>query len=533
MKLLFWWLIANHEIFLYVLYIVKIMRILLHNCHIWTDDGIQNWMLLNENIIEEIGLGKLPESDNRIDMNGNYIFPGLIDSHIHVYGLGRMSTRLYLDKPGSIFELQNRLQEYVSSNPRLNWIIGHDWDQDYMEEGRYPNKSDIDFILKDKPVVLFRGGNHNAVVNSKALELMGITSETENPEGGLIDKDGDGEPTGILRETALSLVTEHIKIKDHETRKKIIIAGLEHCLKVGLTMVQSNDPDCWQIYKELDLENKLPIRVALTLFYRDLDRENVPSPNTKINLLTCDRVKLFTDGSLGGQTAALREVYSDTKKMGVTIHTQDELNAKVKKINDAGFRLEIHAIGDLAAEYTLNSFESANLEPESRPILTHGQVLSKDLILRIKNAGVIVNIQPQFVTTDSQWVNSRLGKDSDRLKYAYAWKTLIDSHIHVAGGSDAPIELPNPLHGIYAAIFRKSSKNETWKPEEKLTFQEAIDLYTKGGAFAAKRENELGQLRAGFLADFVVVNHDISSNQEQIRDTEIIEVWVDGIKRSS
>lgn len=509
------------------------MKTLLHNCHIWTDDGIQDWMVLNNNKIEKIGTGNHPEIDNRINLSGNYIYPGLIDSHTHVYGLGRMSIRLYLDKPGSISELQNRLQDYIIENTHLDWIIGHDWDQDYMEERRYPNKSDIDLILNDKPVVLFRGGNHIAVVNSKALELMGITAETENPEGGIIDKDGNGEPTGILRETALSLVTEHIKIKDHETRKRIIIMGLEHCLKVGLTMVQTNDPDCWQIYKELEAENKLPIRVALTLFFRDLDRENVPSPNTKINLLTCDRVKLFTDGSLGGQTAALREPYSDTKKMGVTIHTQEELNAKVKKINEAGFRLEVHAIGDLAAEYTLNSFESANLTTENRPILTHGQVLSKDLIERIKSAGVIVNIQPQFVTTDSQWVNNRLGKNSDRLKYAYAWKTLIDSHVHVAGGSDAPIELPNPLHGIYAAIFRKSSKNETWKPEERLNFNEAIDLYTKGGAFATKRENELGQLKAGFLADFIVVNQDISLNQEQIPDTEIIEVWVDGIKRSS
>ncbi|MFV2016284.1 MAG: amidohydrolase family protein, partial [Candidatus Heimdallarchaeota archaeon] len=127
----------------------------------------------------------------------------------------------------------------------------------------------------------------------------------------------------------------------------------------------------------------------------------------------------------------------------------------------------------------------------------------------------------------------RLGKSTDRLKYAYAWKTLINAKVHVAGGSDAPIEQPNPLYGIYAAIFRKSSKDEIWKPEERLTFQEAINLYTKGGAFAAKRENELGQLKPGFLADFIVINHDISSNQEQIPNTEIIEVWVDGIKRSS
>ncbi|MFV2014846.1 MAG: amidohydrolase, partial [Candidatus Heimdallarchaeota archaeon] len=355
-----------------------------------TDDNYKDWMVLNGNKIEDVGSGDLPVYDTKIDMNGNYIFPGLIDSHIHVYSLGRMSTRLHLDKPGSIMELQNRLQKYVVENSHLEWIVAHDWDQDYMEDGRYPNKSDIDLIVSDRPVLLFRSGNHIAIMNSKALDVIGITSETINPEGGIIDKDEDEEPTGILRETAISMVTEYIRIKDDQTRKKIIMAGLDHCLSIGLTMVQTNDPNCWQIYKELEAENKLPIRVALTLFYADLDIENVPSPNTKINLLTCDRVKLFTDGSLGGQTAALRDVYSDTKKMGVTIHTQDELNTKVKRIKDLGFRLEVHAIGDLAAEYTLNSFEQAGLSLEDRPILTHGQVLSEDLISRMTKSGVIV-----------------------------------------------------------------------------------------------------------------------------------------------
>lgn len=509
------------------------MQTLIHNCHIWTDNGYQDWMMLNNNKIEEVGSGSPPKCDTIVDMGGKYIFPGLIDSHIHVYSLGRMSTRLHLNKPGSMIELQDRLDTYAKENPHLKWIIGHDWDQDYMEDGRYPNRADIDLIVNDRPVLLFRGGNHNGVVNSKALETMGITSATENPDGGIIDKDENGEPTGILRENALSLVTDYIKITDHDTRKEIVLAGLQRCLEVGLTMVQTNDVDCWQIYKELEAEGLLPIRVALTLFYRDLDSGNLPSPNTKINLLSCDRVKLFTDGSLGGQTAALKEPYSDTKKMGVTIYTQNELNAKVKRIKEAGFRLEVHAIGDLAAEYTLNSFEYAGLNSTDRPILTHAQILNEELITRMRNNGIIANIQPQFVTTDSQWVEKRLGKSSNRLKYSYAWKTLIDSHVHVAGGSDSPIELPNPLYGLYAAIFRKNPKNEIWKPEEQLTFEEAINLYTKGSAYATKRESELGQLKSGFLADFIVLNHNISVNLEQIPTTEIIEVWVDGIKRFS
>ncbi|MHA2098890.1 MAG: amidohydrolase [Candidatus Kariarchaeaceae archaeon] len=509
------------------------MQNLLHNCHIWTDDGYQTWMLLEDNKIVDIGKGNPPECEVKTNMNGNYIFPGLIDSHIHVFSLGRELNRLGLNKPGSISEMQNILDDYVKENQQLDWIIGRNWDQDYMEDGRYPNKEDIDLIVSDKPVLLFRGCNHIGLLNTKALEILQVDSKTDNPYGGIIDKDENGEPTGILRENALSMVTEHIKIRDYEERKKLVKLGLKQCLEVGLTSVQTNDPDCWQIYKELDEAKELPLRVALTIYERELGLEKTPEPNSKIHLLSCDRVKLFADGSLGAQTAALREPYADTKEMGLPRFSQDELNKKVLKIKKSGFRIEVHAIGDLATENVLNAFEYAGIEPKERPVLTHGQILGEDLIERMKKLGVIANIQPQFVTTDSKWVEKRLGKGSERLKYSYAWKTLIDSNIPVAGGSDSPIEDPNPLYGIYAAIFRKDTTNKIWKPEERLSFKEAIDLYTKGGSYAAKWEKTLGQLKKGFLADFIVVNQDIYAYPEKIPETLIEEVWVDGIRRSS
>ncbi|OLS24450.1 MAG: N-substituted formamide deformylase precursor [Candidatus Heimdallarchaeota archaeon LC_2] len=507
------------------------MSKLIHNCKIWTDSGYKEWLLFDENEIKEVGIGDHPASDEKIDLDGNFVFPGLIDSHIHVYGLGRELSRLRLNKPRSISELQNKLHEYSKKNQDLKWIIGNNWDQDYMEDNRYPSKEDLDLIVDDRPVLLFRACNHIGVVNSKALEILNIYSKTENPLGGIIEKDEHEVPTGILKETALSLVTDHIKITDYKTRKKIITLGLQKCVEVGLTMVQTNDPNCWEIYKELEKNDELPIRVALTIFENDLEREIRPTPSSRINFLSCDRVKLFADGSLGAQTAALRQPYSDTKAMGVSIHKQDDLDAKVLRIKQAGFRLEVHAIGDLAAEMVLKSFEKANISKDERPILTHCQILAQDLINKMSQLGVIANIQPQFVTTDSQWVEKRLGEGNERLKYAYAWKTLLNNQIPIAGGSDSPIELPNPLHGIYAAIFRKNPQNEIWRPEEKLSFNESLDMYTKGGAFATMMENQLGQLKENYFADFIVVDKDIGEKPEGIMDTKIIQVWVNGKKK--
>ena len=242
------------------------MSKLIHNCKIWTDTGYKDWLLFEENKIQQVGIGEHPASDEKIDLDGKFVFPGLIDSHIHVYGLGRELSRLRLDKPKSISELQNKLQDYSDNNRDLEWIIGNNWDQDYMEDNRYPNKDDLDLIVKDRPVLLFRGCNHIGVVNTKVLVILNSNSETENPNGGIIEKNEHHVPTGILKETALSFVTEHIKITDYETRKKLLTVGLQKCLEVGLTMVQTNDPNCWEIYQELERNDELPIRVALTIF---------------------------------------------------------------------------------------------------------------------------------------------------------------------------------------------------------------------------------------------------------------------------
>ncbi|MFX1514280.1 MAG: amidohydrolase [Promethearchaeota archaeon] len=507
-------------------------KILFHNGKIWTLQGLKSWMLIEDNIIKDIGDNTKPSIDaESIDLEQKLVLPGLMDAHTHVYYTGELERNLQLDKPKSIAELQAKLEEFIAQfEDTEEWIMGWGWDQDYMEDNRYPTRYDLDQITKDRPVFLYRVCGHISVSNTKALEIAGITADTPDPNGGSIDRDENGEPTGILRETAQEMVEHHTEIKNKETRKKIIELGLLKCLSAGLTTVQTNDSKTWELYSELEDEGKLPIRVYLVPMQEEILNDNFPSPRTRKGLLYVDRVKIVADGSLGGHTAALREPYADIGTTGQLIHTQDELNEKVQQAKEKGYRLEIHGIGDLAAEYILNAFENAGLSKEDRPILTHAQILGIDLVKRMKKMGVIASVQPPGTTSDSPWAEQRLG-ETERLKYSYAWKTLIDNGLILAGGSDSPVDKPDSLLGLHTAIFRHNPKGEAWRPEECLTFEEALKIYTEGGAYAIREEDSLGKLEKSYKADFIVVDKDVSTHPESLNEAKIEQVWVDGKRR--
>ncbi len=500
------------------------MNTLIHNAKIYTPEGFKSWMLIHDNIIEEIGIDKPPQIKNSIDLKGRLVLPGLQDSHLHVFGTGRASSIIDLKSARSINDIQTILLKEMDD--RDDWIIGRNWDQDYLEERRYPNRYDLDKVIPDRPVFLYRACNHIALVNSKALSMLDLNNI---PNGGTIDLDDNGEPTGILRENAMNLAYRYIKNIPLELRKEYTYKGLMICMKNGLTAVQTNDAKAWQIYKELQEEGKLPIRVYLSIYYDELNDINTPSPMEKINLIRCDRVKLFADGSLGAQTAYLRENYADLSSdhphpRGIPIYSQEELNDKVNNIKKLGYQIEIHAIGDAAVELCLNAFDAANLCAADRPIITHAQVLAEDLIHRMSTNGIIANIQPTFLLTDSQWVDQRLGEK--RTKYAYAWKSLIDNGVHCAGGSDSPIESSSPLLGMYYAIYREGSNGKVWHPEQCLSFDEALSLYTTGASYVTNEK--LGILAPGYLADFVVLADDVTDNPELLKTTHVDQVWVDG-----
>lgn len=500
--------------------------ILYYNAKIYTPDGINSWMLLKEGTIVDMGNDEGPDIQEKVDMKSQIILPGLIDAHLHVFGLGRHLNVLRLKGATSIAEIQTRLFKYVQT--REGWIEGRGWDQGLFENENFPSKTDLDQIVADKPVILFRVCHHVAVVNSKALELAGIDDSTENPKGGEIERNENGVATGILKENAMNLVISFIS-QSRASQKAMISAGLQQCLALGLTSVQPHDEFSWDIYQELQKEGKVPIRVYLTLNHEEMDVEGTPKPGTQEGILSFDRVKLFADGSLGGHTAAMREVYADKDTKGIPIHTQEAMNRLVGEANDAGCRVEIHAIGDAAAEIVINAVEANHVT--DRPILTHAQILGKDLIERMSKLGIIASIQPPFIITDGIWVDKRLGKNSERRKYSYAWKTLLEKGVHVAGGSDAPIESNNPLLGMYAAIFREDANGIVWREEEKLTFDEALHIYTQGGAYASKEEHRLGKLAIGYEADFIVLYEDVIQDPTLLKNATVQQVYVSGVQK--
>jgi len=463
------------------------------------------------------------------DLEGKLVLPGFHDSHIHVMGLGKMLSSLDLRATSSMTEFKEKLREYAANmqhEPTSKWIVGFGWDQDLMCHG-YPSRWDLDEVVPDRPVLLLRVCTHIGVVNSAALRAAEITRDSQSPEGGAIDKNEDGEPTGILRECALDRINSLI-IDDRETMKRYLEMGLNYCVSVGLTAVHSNDQaPAWQLYRELQQEGKMPIRVYLTTYYHDLDKPDIPAPMAQEGMLQCHRVKIIVDGSLGAETAALRKPYVGKTSKGLLAYPRPVITSMVKNAHALGYRLEVHAIGDEAAEAVLQAFEQAGLTPEDRPILTHCQILGKDLIDLMARLGVIADVQPQFVTTDSLWIDKRL--EPELLPYCYAWKTMISKGIPVAGGSDAPIELPDPFLGLYAAIYRyDSTGKQSWREEERLTFDEALHIYTHGGAFTAKQETQLGSLEKGKKADFVVVASRVDLDPTLLSTHAPEEVWVDG-----
>ena len=568
---------------------------LLYNANIivsYNDTNRYNYILFNHTtaLIIEVGYdySKLlgdPSIQHKHDCEQHTIIPGLIDSHIHVEYVGKHIVSLDLNLSTSIGMLQLRLKQYVDQQPnhdKSQWIVGFGWEQDRL--GRYPTRYDIDQICSDQPIILWRICHHIAVCNTKALQLAGITSNTQH-HGGIIDLDSSHELTGILRERSAEIVNELV-VDNEEIRTSYILAGLNECLVNGLTCVQTNDSNAWNIYKKLYDQGKIPIRVYLTIMYDELNNSHELRPNaneyyysdhtTNDYMLNSHRIKLFGDGALGSETAALSDNYvtvlhekcntvhthsngqhtpnstdiqhNDNK--GVLIHQQSELTQKVQRAHKLGYRIELHVIGDAATDSGLTAFEQAGLQAIDRPILTHCQVLRADLLPRMKQLGVIANIQPQFTVTDSRWISDRL--PSHLLTYSYIWKTLMNDGIHVAGGSDAPIELCHPLLGIYSAIYRPYENYHAiqqvkqgkviqrpdvdecgrWIAGQCLSPQQALQIYTSEGAYCAGLENKLGKLHTNYFADLTILSVDPILQSDQLLSDHIVQqVWVHGRRR--
>ena len=483
-----------------------------------------------------------------IDLEGKPVFPGFIDAHAHFFGLGLSFLILDLVGTTSPQQIASMVREHALQLGTDRLIRGRGWDQNDWTVKQFPTHHILDDVAPDSPVYLVRIDGHAAWVNRKVLELAGITHQTPDPEGGRIIRDAQGNPTGVFIDNAIDLLFPTVHIERPTiltyTIDELRVAGrlaAKACTEFGLTSVQDLGLsfDEIQVLKELIPEGDFPIRLYVAIDGSDAATYefyigNGPEIALFDSKLTVRTVKLYIDGALGSRGAALIEPYSDEPgNRGLTRISEDELYLKCIKALDHGFQVCAHAIGDRGNHMVLDAYERALKKRQTndhRFRVEHAQVLHPDDLPRFRELNVIPSMQPIHCTSDMYWATDRLGPD--RVKGAYAWRSLLDSGLIIPGGSDFPVESPNPLWGIYAAVTRRDHHGWPeggWYPEQRMTIEEAIRSFTIWAAFSAFEEEIKGSIRPGKLADLVVLSKDIvTSKPEEILSTEVLMTMLGG-----
>jgi predicted amidohydrolase YtcJ len=481
-----------------------------------------------------------------VDLNGAFVMPGFNDAHTHMANAGHQKLAIDLTGSASLAEMLDRIRTAAAAAPAGSWLQGGGWDHTLWANSTLPTKADLDKVSAGHPAIFRRVDEHMAVANSAALAAANITSATPDPAGAKIDRDAAGAPTGILREAAATaLVFNKIPPPTLEERRKALTVAILDALAHGLTSVQDNSEwDDFLALEELERSRKLPIRVAEWLeFNQPLDvliqRRGGHAAGDPLLHLT--QLKGFMDGSLGSRTAALVEPYADDKSnSGIPRYQQEKLNQMASERAAAGFQIGFHAIGDEANTMALNAFSAAEQvatmpgvqrETAAAPAafrfrIEHAQVLLPTDFDRFARLGVIASMQPSHLLTDMKWAAARLGPD--RVKYAYAWRSMLDHGVTLAFGTDYPVESINPFRGLYSAVTRMNEAGtQTFQPQEKLTIAEAIYAYTQAPAFAEFRDTVQGRLEPGFFADMVVLDRDpTKATPQELLHTKVLRTIV-------
>lgn len=457
--------------------------------------------------------------DEVIDLGGGTLFPGFVDSHIHLIGHGETFLKLQLSGLKHRGELLDKIAGQARRLPPGTWIIGEGWNENEWEEALLPTRVELDRAAPNHPVMLRRVCRHVLTVNSLALQETGVNEDTEMPSGGVAGKGSDGRLNGIFKEQAQDLILHRMPGVTQSYLETALTMAIEDCWRQGITGCHTEDLSYYggctrtlQAFQKVIMEGQKKFRTHLLIHHLALDewleegRRLVPESE----FLEYGAMKLFADGSLGGRTALLSRPYADDPTTsGVAVHSDEELDRLVAKARSAGLAAAAHAIGDGAAEKVLRAFAAHPCPAGRRDRLIHGQILRDELLAQLKELPAILDIQPSFVTSDFPWVLDRVG-DAKGL-HLYAWQTLLRSGIPCAGGSDAPIESVSPLLGIYAAVTRMKpgdAPKTVYGPDERLSMYEAISLYTTGSAYAAGHELDRGRIQPGYAADFTVLERD-------------------------
>ena len=477
-----------------------------------------------------------------IDLKGSYVYPGFVDSHAHLKGIGHRENSLNLQGIDSLKEMLTTVEIFSNGIQPGEWVVGRGWIEKVWPEKRFPTRYELDRFSSDKPVILERADGHAVVVNSLALELAGISSESNDPHGGRIEKDKNGEPTGMLIDKATSLVEKLIPKTTKQEDKRDLKAGIDSNVSLGWTQVQiaGGTFSDIEILEEIKKEGNLLQRVYFAVSAGE-PAETLLRLGPKLdpeNMLTVRGIKLYADGALGSRGAALLEKYEDQDTTGLLIFTKEETLPVLEKALKKGIQIQTHAIGDKGNRITLDWYQEAfnSIVDEERKVIDprwrieHSQIITKEDQIRFRDMEIIASMQPSHAIGDLHFAPSRLGMQ--RVGNGYVWRNLIDLGVVVAGGSDAPVEIGDPRIEFYAAVARKDLDgfyDKGWHLEQAVTREEALKMFTIWPAFAAFQEDVNGTIEVGKLADLTIFSKDIMKvPEEEILEAQVVMTIVNG-----
>jgi predicted amidohydrolase YtcJ len=523
--------------------------LIIQNARVWTVDPsqpeAQAVAILGDRIVavgssQQVGLWR--GLDTRlVDADGRRLMPGFNDAHVHFVDGGSQLDNVELNDATSPQEFAHRIRERAAKTAAGRWLLGGDWDETKWSPAELPTKELIDAATPNTPVAVNRYDGHMVLANSLALKLADITAQTPDPDGGVIVRDKNGNPTGALKDAAQDMLFKAIPPLTHDQRRHAIERALEHAASLGVTSVQNMNPDYADIavYNELLNEGKLTTRIYAAPLITQVDdqvkigiRRAFGGPYLRIGA-----VKAYADGSLGSATAYFFEPFSDQPgNRGILsdeMHPISLMRDRMMRADAAGLQICAHAIGDAGISAMLDIYaeiEKQHGRRDRRWRIEHAQHMAAKDFDRLAQLHVIASVQPYHAIDDGRWAVRRIGHD--RATRTYAFRTFLDHGVRLALGTDWSVAPLNPMLTLYAATTRATldGKNPNgWFPEQKLTIQEAIDAYTMGSAYAEFQENEKGSITPGKLADMVLLSGDILNiDPGKIRDVKVLKTWVGG-----
>lgn len=482
-------------------------------------------------------LKQFPEA-TRYDGHGKTLLPGLIDAHGHIIGLGNNLVELDLRGMTSIEQIGEKLKAY-SDHFDGEWIVGRGWDQTLWSSQQFGSAADLDKYVGNRPVMLTRVDGHAIWVNSKAMQMAGIDEKTKAPEGGEIIFAGNHQPSGVFVDKAEELVRKHVPAASEHDVKRALNKASEHLLSLGITSAHDAGIDytTWQVYQEQAKNKAIPIRIYAMLSASDPKLETmlkagiIKDPNDHLSVRS---VKIYADGALGSRGAALIDSYKDRPgHHGLMLETYDKLRELMRLSFKHGFSANTHAIGDKANRVVLDAYQAEFKKTGGKLLrnrIEHAQIVTPEDIPRFKSLDIIPSMQPVHATSDMHMAEKRL--TDNQLAGGYAWQTFLKQGSKIAAGSDFPVELAEPFHGLFSAVTRQDPHGQPeqgWRAEEALSRDQALRAFTLDAAYAAFQEHKLGSLEKGKWADFILIDKDYFNVPAlEIRDIQVDETWVAG-----